>query len=170
MPSPYSQAAPETTDSSATTHAGHEGGSSRPSIMVIDDSIAVRTVIQMAFNRVGVDVSAFADGISAIKALTRNEVPVPSVLLLDLGLPRMNGYEVATLLRSHEAFAHTILLMLTARDGMIHRVHSRMIGARDYITKPFRVGAVVEKVCGYLNVRVPSPTPEGFNGTKDLPS
>src|SRR5947209_18775250 len=76
-----------------------EEGLRRPSIMVIDDSAAVRTVIQIAFRRVGVEVTAFEDGISAIKALTREEAPVPSVLLLDLGLPRMNGYEVATLLR-----------------------------------------------------------------------
>jgi twitching motility two-component system response regulator PilG len=136
--------------------------SQRPTVMVIDDSAAVRTVIQIAFRRVGVEVSAFEDGISAIKALTREEVPVPSVLLLDLGLPRMNGYEVATLLRAHEAFKDTVLLMLTARDGVINRVRSKMVGAQGYITKPFRVASVVKEVFGYLNLQVPAQTVQGY--------
>lgn len=136
----------------------------RPSIMVIDDSAAVRTVIQIAFRRVGVEVSAFEDGISAFKALTREEVPVPSVLLLDLGLPRMNGYEVATILRTHEAFKQTVLLMLTARDGVIDRFRSKIVGAQGYITKPFRVASVVQEVFGYLNLRLPTQGAEGYSG------
>ena len=139
-------------------------GPLRPTIMVIDDSAAVRTVIQIAFRRVGVEVAAFEDGISAMKALTREEVPVPSVLLLDLGLPRMNGYEVATLFRAHDAFKQTILLMLTARDGVIDRVRSKMVGAQGYITKPFRVASVVQEVFGYLNLRVPTQGAEGYSG------
>ncbi len=136
----------------------------RPSIMVIDDSAAVRTVIQIAFRRVGVDVSAFEDGLSAMRALTREDVPVPSVLLLDLGLPRMNGYEVAALLRAHEAFKQTVLLMLTARDGVIDRVRAKLVGAQGYITKPFRVASVVQEVFGCLNLRVPGQGEEGYPG------
>jgi twitching motility two-component system response regulator PilG len=136
----------------------------RPTIMVIDDSAAVRTVIQIAFRRVGVDVSAFEDGLSAMKALTREDVPVPSVLLLDLGLPRMNGYEVAALLRAHEAFKQTVLLMLTARDGVIDRVRAKMVGAQGYITKPFRVASVVQEVSRYLDLRAPGQGDQGYPG------
>lgn len=134
----------------------------RPSIMVIDDSAAVRTVIQIAFKRVGIEVSAYGDGIEAIKALTREEAPVPAVLLLDLNLPRMSGFEVATLFRNHDAFKHTILLMLTARDGVIDRVRAKMVGAQGFITKPFRVASVVQEVFGYLNMRVPTQRPQGY--------
>src|SRR5260370_8239619 len=90
--------------------------SSHPTIMVIDDSFAVRKVIELAFHRVGVTVAAFPDGISAIRALSHSEIAVPSVLLLDLELPRMGGYEVASLLRSHQAFYHTIFLVLPGHD------------------------------------------------------
>ncbi len=139
----------------------------RPTVMVIDDSAAVRTVIHSAFQRVGVQVSAFEDGISAIKALTREEAPVPSVLLLDIGLPRMNGYEVATLLRTHPAFKDTVLIMLTARDGVINRIHSKMVGARGYITKPFRVASVVAAVLEHLNRRVSVGADDAFSSTDE---
>ena len=138
--------------------------SSHPTIMVIDDSFAVRKVIELAFHRVGVTVAAFPDGISAIRALSHSEIAVPSVLLLDLELPRMGGYEVASLLRSHEAFEHTIILVLTGHDSMMHRLHSRFIGARAFIAKPFRVGAVVRQVCGYLDMPAQPPRTADFYG------
>src|SRR5262245_45975958 len=73
----------------------HGPSHTRRSIMVIDDSPSVRKIIEATFSRRGFHVSSFPDGISALKALRRNEVLVPSLVLLDLGLPRMGGYEVA---------------------------------------------------------------------------
>src|SRR5262249_42281699 len=102
----------------------------QPSIMVIDDSPSVRKVIEATFIRIGITVSSYPDGLSAIKAMTNGEAPVPALLLLDLGLPRMDGYEVAGLLRNHPAFAQTILLMLTAHDGMWNRIRSKLVGAQ----------------------------------------
>src|SRR5262249_48388997 len=121
-----------------------------PSIMVIDDSLAVRRVVEASFRRVGVPTSSFSNGLSAIMALTKGEVAGPKVLLLDLGLPKMDGYEVARILRTNEAFEQTVIVMLTGRDGVIDRLRSRMVGARDYIKKPFRVSEVVQIVCRYL--------------------
>jgi DNA-binding response OmpR family regulator len=125
------------------------GAALRP-IMLIDDSRAVRVVIEASFRRAGMPVMAYADGISAITALTTGEATVPEVLLLDIGLPKMDGYEVARILRTNAAFKNTIIIMLTGRGGVIDRVRSRMVGARDYIEKPFRVSHVVNVVRGYL--------------------
>lgn len=116
------------------------------SIMVIDDSMTVRAVIEASLRRHGFDVSSFPDGLAAMAALSRGEVPVPDLLLLDIGLPKMDGYEVARILRSKADFNRTAIVMLTAHDGVIDRFRSRMVGASAFITKPFRVSYVVETV------------------------
>lgn len=127
----------------------------RRSIMLIDDSMAVRSVIQASFSRIGIPVAAYPDGIAAITALTRGEVVVPDLLLLDIGLPRMDGYEVARIMRGNAECQHTIIVMLTGHDGMLDRVRSRMVGARGFIGKPFRVSEVVQTVCDHLGIDVP---------------
>ncbi len=126
------------------------GPHSAPSVMLIDDSHAVRVVIEASFRRVGMPVASFPDGLAAIQALTKGEAAVPDVLLLDIGLPKMDGYEVARILRTNEAFKETKIIMLTGRGGMIDRFRSKMVGARDFIEKPFRVSHVVNVVRGYL--------------------
>jgi twitching motility two-component system response regulator PilG len=119
-------------------------------IMVIDDSMTVRAVIEACLRRYGFQVTAFADGLAAMGALSRGEVAVPDLLLLDIGLPKMDGYEVARILRARPEFARTVIVMLTAHDGMFDRIHSRMVGASAYITKPFKVSYVVDVVRSYL--------------------
>jgi DNA-binding response OmpR family regulator len=124
-------------------------------IMLIDDSLAVRRIIEASFARIGIATTTFPDGIQAIQALAKREVAVPDLLLLDIGLPKMNGYEVAQILRGNPAFADMILVMLSGHDGMIDRMHSRLVGAKDFISKPFRVSEVVRTVCTLLQIPLP---------------
>jgi DNA-binding response OmpR family regulator len=126
--------------------------SESPTIMLIDDSLAVRRIIEASFSRIGIIITTFPDGLSAIQALARREVAVPDLLLLDIGLPRMTGYEVAHILRGNPAFSDVILVMLSGHDGVINRVHSHLVGAKDFIRKPFRVSEVVQTVCALLRV------------------
>jgi twitching motility two-component system response regulator PilG len=137
--------------------SGQQSGA--PSIMVIDDSLAVRKVIEASFARVGLPVSAYPDGIAAIQALSRGEVEVPDLVLLDIGLPKMDGYQVAGILRNNDAFRNTIVIMLTSHDGVVDRVRSRMVGARDFIPKPFRVSHVVSIVRTHLRLSSPDGPP-----------
>ncbi|MFI5274435.1 MAG: response regulator [Ktedonobacterales bacterium] len=125
-----------------------------PTIMVIDDSPSIRTILQASFARVGIHVLPFADGISAITAITSDEVPFPDLVLLDIGLPKMDGYEVARILRSNSGPDQLQFVMVTAHDGKIDRLHSRMLGAK-FISKPFRVSAVVQLVCEMLGYPLP---------------
>lgn len=164
MSTPFSPG--QSGEAPAATFAAREGlEGSMPSVMVIDDSPAIRKIIEVSFARVGIPVTAFGDGISAIRALANNEVAVPALLLLDLRMPRMDGYEVASVLRGHEAFANTVIIMLTAHDGVIDRMRAKMIGARGFITKPFRVQDVVNTVCSHLRIPVPTgAAPYGGRG------
>ncbi len=131
-------------------------GSIEPTIMLIDDSLAVRRIIEATFARIGISTTTFPDGLLAIQALAKQEVAVPDLLLLDIGLPKMTGYEVAQILRGNPAFSDMILVMLSGHDGMIDRVRSRLVGAKDFIRKPFRVSEVVKTVCTLLKIPLPS--------------
>jgi twitching motility two-component system response regulator PilG len=121
-----------------------------PSVMVIDDSMTVRAVVEASLTRAGFHVTAFPDGLAAMGALARGEVDVPSLLLLDIGLPKMEGYEVARILRSKPEFADTVFIMLTAHDGVLDKLRSKLAGASEFIAKPFNVKYVVEVVRRYL--------------------
>jgi DNA-binding response OmpR family regulator len=120
-------------------------------VMVIDDSMTVRTVIEATLQRDGYHVSSFTDGLAAMAAMSRGEVDVPDLLLLDIGLPKMDGYEVARVLRAKADFGRTVIVMLTARDGLIDRFRSKIVGASAFITKPFKVDYVREIVRQYIH-------------------
>lgn len=128
---------------------GHDE-SRAPIVMVIDDSFAVRTIVQATLGRVGMEAICFPEGLTAIKALTNGTVPVPDVLLLDIGLPAMDGYEVAKILRSNPDFRQTDIVMLSGRKGFWNQMRSRMVGACGYITKPFSTRDLVTKVSSHL--------------------
>src|SRR5579864_602084 len=69
--------------------------SESPAVMVIDDSPAVRRVVEISLNRVGISAVAFEGGLQALAALSDGVLAPPRVLLLDIGMPKMDGYEVA---------------------------------------------------------------------------
>lgn len=86
-------------------------------------------------------------------ALSRNEIAPPKILLLDIGMPRMNGYEVARRLRGNPAFRDTRLFMLTGHDGVLDRAYARMLGA-GFIPKPFKSRDLINIVRQALDMRV----------------
>jgi twitching motility two-component system response regulator PilG len=126
-------------------------------ILTIDDSSTVRAVIEYSFARAGFISATFPDGITALQALTEGRVPIPDLVLLDIGLPRLDGYEVATILRANPAFAFTPIVMLSAHDGFVDRMRSRMVGARGFIAKPFKTGELIAAICDYLGIAPPDP-------------
>ncbi len=120
-------------------------------VMVIDDSTTVRKIIETCLGREGFEVIGFADGVQAIRWLTES-ARVPNLVILDIGLPKMDGYEVARCLKTKEQFHSTVIVMLSRRDGMIDRLKGRLAGARDYITKPFKTQEIISVTEQYLGM------------------
>jgi twitching motility two-component system response regulator PilG len=112
-------------------------------VMVIDDSNTVRKIIETCLGREGFDVRGFPDGVEAMRWLTEPDARIPDLVILDIGLPKMDGYEVARRLKSKPQFSNTVIIMLSRRDGMIDRLKGRLAGARDYITKPFKTQDII---------------------------
>jgi len=122
-------------------------------VMIIDDSLTVRKIIETSLRREGFDCVSYADGIEALRALTEQRLKrIPDLVILDIGLPKMDGYEFARRLRTKPQFNSTIIIMLTSRDGVIDRLKGRLAGAKDYITKPFRTQDVITILHTHLGV------------------
>jgi twitching motility two-component system response regulator PilG len=115
-------------------------------IMIIDDSAVVRAIIEGILIREGYLVDSFNDGPAAMKALSTHMVPPPDLLLLDIQLPFMDGYNVAKLFHQNRDLEHVIVVMVSGNDGMFDKFRGRIAGAKAYITKPFKPGVVLSVV------------------------
>src|SRR6266700_3703998 len=87
------------------------------------------------------------------RAITEQRIRrIPDLIILDIGMPKMDGYAFARLLKSKPQFNHTVIIMLTSRDGVIDRLKGRLAGAKDYITKPFRTQELMDRLHLYLGL------------------
>lgn len=126
-------------------------------VMVIDDSATVRKVIETCLSRQGFDVIDFPDGLAAMHWLSQPGARIPDLVILDIGLPKMDGYDVARRLKSKSQFANTVIIILSRRDGVIDRLKGRLAGAKDYITKPVKTQELITLIESYLGT--PASTP-----------
>src|SRR6266700_1774846 len=95
-------------------------------VMVIDDSPTIRKIVETCLRREGFHVIGFADGVEALKWLVSPQGCPPDLLLLDINLPKMDGYEVARHLKAKPQYKSIPIIMLTRRDGLVDRLKSRL--------------------------------------------
>lgn len=116
-------------------------------IMVIDDSRVVREILRVGLGREGFEVECYEDGVEALRSLQEAaRQALPDLIVLDVMLPKMDGYEVARHLKSRPDLSDIVIVMLTRRDGVLDRLKGRLAGASAYLTKPFRMNEVVQVV------------------------
>ena len=106
-------------------------------IMVVDDSLSVRHVLSGLVKKAGWTVAQARDGVEALELLHRAPRN-PDVILLDIEMPRMDGYELTSTLRAQSAHQHIPIVMITSRAGEKHRQKAMALGATDYLVKPFQ--------------------------------
>jgi chemosensory pili system protein ChpA (sensor histidine kinase/response regulator) len=119
----------------------------RPLAMVVDDSITVRRVTERFLQRNGMRVVTAKDGLDAISVLSDNK---PDVILLDIEMPRMDGYEFASHVRNDARIANIPIIMITSRVGDKHRARAIELGVNDYLGKPFQDAALLEAISRQL--------------------
>lgn len=117
-------------------------------IFVIDDSITMRKVSQRMLERAGYNVVTAKDGLDAIEILKSLN---PDLIMLDIEMPRMDGFEVLTYLRSHDQFMKTPVMMVTSRSGEKHRNRAFEIGANEYCGKPYQEEQILHMISKLLN-------------------
>ena len=111
--------------------------------LVVDDSITMRRVTQRLLERHGVRVLTARDGLDAISVLQDHE---PDIILLDIEMPRMDGYQFATHVRNDPKFQHIPIIMITSRSGEKHRARAIELGVNDYLGKPYQEGQLTKAI------------------------
>jgi len=116
-------------------------------ILVVDDEVNIAHSLNFLMEKIGYSVRIAADGEEAIEAIKEAR---PDLILLDINMPRINGYQVCEMVRADPEWKDILIVMLTAKGRDIEREKGLAVGADDYITKPFSTQEVIDKVRGML--------------------
>ena len=116
---------------------------SRLVVMVVDDSITVRKVTTRLLERNGYKVLTAKDGVDAMGQL---QEMVPDMMLLDIEMPRMDGFELATHMRNDTRLKHVPIIMITSRTGDKHRERAQQIGVNNYLGKPYQENDLLDSI------------------------
>ena len=125
----------------------HESQPKGRTILVVDDSATVRKLISGKLEKSGHHVVCANDGIEALECL---EIGLPDLVLLDITMPRMDGYEVCKQIRANPAARDLPVVMISGKDGFFDKVRGRMAGTTGYVTKPFGPETLMKALETYL--------------------
>jgi chemosensory pili system protein ChpA (sensor histidine kinase/response regulator) len=112
-------------------------------IMIVDDSVSIRQVVSRLMENQGWQVLTAKDGIEALDILKINR---PSLIVLDIEMPRMNGYEFLSAVKVQPAYQHIPVVMLTSRTSAKHRNKAISLGAKGFIVKPYNDNEFIDMV------------------------
>ena len=116
-------------------------------VLIVDDEPNIVLSLEFLMNKEGYEVRSAANGDEAMAAITEK---TPDLILLDVMMPRKDGYEICQELRAAPEWKDIKIIMLTAKGRDVEREKGLALGADDYITKPFATREVVEKVKSLL--------------------
>lgn len=116
-------------------------------IVCIDDSRAVVNAIKMYLDDKIFSVVGIHDSLKALMQIVSLK---PDIILLDINMPTLNGYELCSLLRKHSSLKETPIIMVTGKKGIIDRVKAKIVKASDYLTKPFRKKDLLKLIFKYI--------------------
>ena len=122
----------------------------RPLVLVVEDDLANRALLERILEREGYRTTSAGDGEAALLAVGEH---APDLVLLDIGLPRMDGYEVTRRLRSHLTTMTVPIILLTGRTGLDDVVEGLDAGADDFLSKPFRQPELMARIRSALRLR-----------------
>ncbi|HSM81045.1 MAG TPA: response regulator [Nodosilinea sp.] len=128
-----------------------------PRIVCVDDSASIRQAVEQILDGHGYEATSIGNPLKALGLLFQLQ---PNLILCDITMPELDGYELCAMLRHSSAFRQIPIVMLTGKEGFLDRVKARMVGATDYLTKPFgpsELLALVEKYVGPGDPNRPRP-------------
>lgn len=102
--------------------------------MVIDDSNTIRRTAETLLKKAGCDVLTADNGFEALPIISANH---PDILFIDIMMPRLDGYQTCALVKNNAKFRDIPVVMLSSKDGLFDRAKGRVVGAEQYLTKPF---------------------------------
>ena len=112
-------------------------------VLVIDDSNTIRRSAEIFLKQGGHDVLLAEDGFDALSKINDYQ---PALIFCDILMPRLDGYQTCAIIKRNEKFADTPVVMLSSKDGVFDKARGRMVGAQDYLTKPFTKDQLLQAV------------------------
>jgi chemosensory pili system protein ChpA (sensor histidine kinase/response regulator) len=134
-------------------HATQLSTTSVPTVMVVDDSLTVRRVTQRLLERQGYVVTLAKDGVDALRQLQDTR---PDVMLVDIEMPRMDGYDLTRNVRGNRTTADIPIIMITSRTAEKHRSTAFELGVNEYLGKPYQEDELLRLIKQYLAEKVTS--------------
>ncbi|TMG74933.1 MAG: hybrid sensor histidine kinase/response regulator [Betaproteobacteria bacterium] len=122
----------------------------QPTIMVVDDSLTVRKVTGRLLERQGYLVVTARDGVDAMEKLQQL---IPDVMLVDIEMPRMDGFDLTRNVRADARLSRVPVIMITSRTADKHQNYAREIGVSHFLGKPYQEDDLLEKIAGFLRER-----------------
>ena len=118
-------------------------------MLVVDDSPTIRKIVEITLKRQGVQVVSAPSGVIALAAIANTP---PQLILLDIMLPKVNGYQICQIIRRNPEYKHIPVVMLSGKDGVFDKVRGKLVGATEYITKPFEPRDLLRVVRKYVEL------------------
>jgi twitching motility two-component system response regulator PilG len=117
-------------------------------VMVIDDSNTIRRSAEIFLLQAGCTVILAEDGFDALSKIADHQ---PSLIFVDIMMPRLDGYQTCALIKKNPKFGHTPVVMLSSKDGLFDRARGRMVGSDQYLTKPFTKESLLKAVATHVH-------------------
>jgi chemosensory pili system protein ChpA (sensor histidine kinase/response regulator) len=121
-------------------------------VMVVDDSLTVRRVTQRLLTREGYQVVLAKDGVDALEHL---QSVTPDVMLVDIEMPRMDGFDLTRNVRNDDRTRHIPIIMITSRTATKHRNYAMELGVNEYLGKPYQEEALLKSIAGFVGKDIP---------------
>lgn len=118
-------------------------------VMVIDDSKTIRRTAETLLSKAGCDVTTATDGFDALSKIADTQ---PSIIFVDIMMPRLDGYQTCALIKNNSAFQSTPVIMLSSKDGLFDRAKGRIVGSDQYLTKPFSKDELLSAIRDHVKV------------------
>src|SRR5215472_15063119 len=135
------------TPQAAQAAAAAAAAAGPPVVMVVDDSLTVRKITSRLLTREGFEVITAKDGLDALQLLADR---IPDAMLLDIEMPRMDGFELAKSMKADPRVAHIPIIMITSRTAEKHRNHAKQLGVDVYLGKPYQEEELLRYLRGVL--------------------
>ena len=115
--------------------------------MVIDDSNTIRRSAEIFLKQAGCEVILAEDGFDALVKITDH---LPHLIIVEVMMPRLDGYQTCALIKKNPRYRSTPVVMLSSKDGVFDRARGRMVGSDEYLTKPFTKDSLIKAVEAHM--------------------
>src|SRR5882757_9006675 len=117
-------------------------------VLVIDDSKTIRRTAETLLSKEGCEVFTAVDGFDALSKIADHQ---PDIVFVDIMMPRLDGYEICSLIKRNKDFKSIPVIMLSSKDGLFDRARGRIVGSEQYLTKPFTKDELLNAIDIHVN-------------------